>query len=85
MQLSTAIRQRIIELNTENNINLNTLSTNAGLTPSTLGSFMSGDSNDPQISTLLHICEGYKISLRDFFDSPFFDDVISEKDNELIK
>lgn len=79
MELSTAIRQRIINLNNEKHFKLNTLSNKAGLTQSTLSSFMNGDSNDPQISTILHICEGFKITLSDFFNDPLFNEVISER------
>ena len=79
MELSTAIRQRIINLNDEKHFKLNTLSTKAGLTQSTLSSFMNGDSNDPQISTILHVCEGFKITLSDFFNDPLFNEVISER------
>ena len=79
MELATAIRQRIIKLSSEQKMKLNALSTKAGLTQSTISSFMNGDSNDPRISTILHICEGLKISLSEFFDDNLFDEVISEK------
>lgn len=79
MELPTAIRLRIIKLSNKENMKLNTLSTKAGLTQSTVSSFMNGDSNDPRISTILHICEGFQISLSDFFNDSLFDEVISEK------
>lgn len=30
---------------------------------------------EPSISSLIHICEGFDISLKVFFDSPYFNDV----------
>ena len=31
------------------------------------------------LRTLLHICEGLNIELKEFFDDPVFDDVIDEE------
>ena len=68
MLLSVAIRQRIINLAIENNVSLHQLSLDAGIPYSTLSSFLNGKSEDPKISTILHICEGLNISLQEFFD-----------------
>ena len=38
-------------------------------------SFRRGKVKEPSISSLIHICEGFDISLKDFFDSPYFTDV----------
>lgn len=78
MQLSTAIRQRIVNLCVEKNMSLNQLATSAGLTYSTLNSFLKGQSNDPQISTILHICEGLDMQLYEFFKDDLFLDTIYE-------
>lgn len=78
MQLSVAVRQRIINLALENNITLHQLSLKAGIPYSTLSSFMTGKSEDPKLSTILHICEGLNISLEDFFADRLFCDVIFE-------
>lgn len=78
MQLSTAIRQRIVNLCIERNITLNQLATAAGISYSTLSSFLNGQSQDPQISTILHICEGLDIQLYEFFKDDLFLDVIFE-------
>lgn len=34
-----------------------------------------GKVSEPTISTILHICEGANITLKDFFDSKLFDEV----------
>lgn len=79
MQLSTAIRQRIVNLCIERNISLNQLSKAAGISYSTLSSFLNGQSQDPQISTILHLCEGLNIQLYEFFQDDLFLDAIFEK------
>lgn len=76
MLLSVAIRQRIINLAIENNVSLHQLSLDAGIPYSTLSSFLNGKSEDPKISTILHICEGLNISLQEFFDDELFLDVV---------
>ena len=78
MKLENAIRMRIDELANKNKITTNRVSTLAGLTHTTLLSFMNGETHDPRISTLLHICEAFDIELKDFFDSPLFKNVIDE-------
>lgn len=67
MTLENAIRKRIIELAKENDISINKVSTLAGLTHTTLLSFMNNETHDPRISTLLHICEAFDIDLMEFF------------------
>ena len=76
MTLENAIRKRIKELAEEKNITINMVSTLAGLTHTTLLSFMNNQTHDPRISTLLHICEAFDIELREFFNSPIFKNVI---------
>ena len=78
MSSEQAIRKRIIELAEEKNITINMVSTLAGLTHTTLLSFMNNETHDPRISTLLHICEAFNIELKEFFNSPIFKNVIDE-------
>ena len=78
MQLSTAIRQRIDNLCIDRNISLNQLAQAAGITYSTLNSFLNGKSNDPKMSTILHLCEGLNIQIYEFFKDDLFLDAIFE-------
>ena len=41
-----------------------------------------GVSKSPKINTILHICEGLDINLREFFDDPIFDNVVDEENDE---
>ena len=73
MQLSEAIQKRIINLCKEQNITLNKLATNLGLSYSTVFSIFYGKSNSPKLATILHICEGFGITLGEFFADSTFD------------
>lgn len=78
MKLEDAIRTRILNLANERNITINKVSTLSGLPHTTLLAFMNGETHDPRISTLLHICEAFNISFVDFFDCKLFKNVIEE-------
>ena len=75
MQLSEAVKLRIINLCKEQNITINKLATNSGLSFSTVFSIFYGKSKSPKLVTLLHICEGLNFELSDFFKDPLFKDV----------
>ena len=75
MLLSTAMRQRINNLLKQNNMNIWKLYKATGVPASTLSYFMNGKRELISIKTLLHICEGFGISIKEFFDDPLFDDV----------
>ena len=78
MQLSEAVQKRIINLCKEQNITINKLATNSGLSYSTIFSIFYGKSKSPKLDTILHICEGFNIELTDFFKDPLFKDVEDE-------
>ena len=78
MSLEQAIRIRIYNLAKERNITINKVSTLSGLPHTTLLYFMNEETHDPRISTLLHICEAFNISLNDFFKDELFNDIKAE-------
>lgn len=75
MQLSNAIRKRINMLLKANNMNIWKLYKATGVPASTLSYFMNGKRELINLKTLLHICEGFNMTIKDFFDDPMFDDV----------
>jgi len=75
MILSEAIRLRIIELLEENNLTAYKLSYRAGISNSIISDCKRGKVKEPTISSIVHICEGLDIELKDFFDSEYFKDV----------
>ena len=89
MLSSEAINLRITELLKERNISVYKLSYLAGISNSIISNFRRGKVKEPSISSLIHICEGFDISLKEFFDSPYFTDVeavdrTEKKDNKVV-
>lgn len=75
MKLYEAVGKRIIEYCHERNISPNKLCTNSGVIQSTVNSIFSGRSQNPKLATIQYLCEGLNIKLKDFFDSPLFDEI----------
>ena len=61
---------RIYELCRERKITPNALSYMAGIPQATIKSILNGESKNPGIVTLKKICDGLKITLIEFFDTP---------------
>ena len=51
------------------------LSYRAGISNSIISDCKRGKVKEPTISSIIHICEGFNMELKDFFDSPYFKDV----------
>lgn len=73
MKLSDLIRLRIKHYLTINNMNVWTLCKYSGVPCSTISTFMSHKTELIKLDTLLHICNGFNITLKDFFSDPVFD------------
>ena len=78
MELSQAVKERITNLSKNKNITLHKLSLDAGISYSTLSSFMRGKCKTPNLSTILHICEELNIDLFEFFQDEIFKNVKDE-------
>ena len=78
MNTKQAVAARIIELCDKMAIATNALANIAGVPPSTVYSMLNEKSQNPGIVTLKKLCDGFGISLREFFDSPLFDDIEQE-------
>jgi len=75
MQLPDAIKFRIKKLLKEHNISSYSLSMLAGIPPSTLNDFFRGKVVLLRLDNIMHICEGFNMELKDFFDDPVFKNV----------
>ena len=75
MKLSDAVAKRIMEYCEERKITPNKLCTMSGVIQSTVNSIFSGRSSNPKLGTIECLCEGLGITLKDFFDSPLFDNI----------
>ena len=74
MKTKEAVAQRIIELCGERNIAINALANISGVSPSTIYSMLNQKSQNPGVVSIKKICDGLEITVREFFDSPLFDD-----------
>ena len=72
MKLVDAVILRIEQLCIEKNMTKYDLFKASGVPQSTLTSIKKKRSGSAKISTLYAICEGFDISLEDFFSSPLF-------------
>ena len=75
MKLQEAVAKRILEYCEERKITPNKLCTMSGIIQSTVNSIFSGRSQNPKLGTIQCLCEGLGITLKEFFDSPLFDDL----------
>ncbi len=78
MTLTDAIQKRIHELCLEHKITINKLSIICGITQSTLNNIFSRENNKPTVSTIKKICDGLNISLVEFFDTDYFNNLEQE-------
>ena len=78
MTFDEALKARIMELCDKNKITLNKLCTQAGVTHSTLASFLSGKTQVPKANTVYYIALGFNMTLSEFYNSPFFIDIDDE-------
>lgn len=75
MTLLDATRKRISELCKFNNMNLNQLAIASGINPSTIRSLFKVIKKAPSSETIFYICIGFGISIKDFYDSEFFNNL----------
>ncbi len=73
MDITDAIRDRLLQLCAEREITINKLATISALPPSSVKNILYGKSNDPKIRTLKKLCDGLEMTLSEFFSSPDFD------------
>jgi transcriptional regulator with XRE-family HTH domain len=72
VNLSKAVVKRILELCKERGITVNALSNISGVTQSTVNDIVNGTTRNPGIVTIKKLCDGFEITLTEFFDSPLF-------------
>lgn len=72
MNTRLCVANRILQLCQERNMSLNGLAHLSAVPPSTLKSILNGDSKNPGIVTIKLLCDGWGITLYDFFDADYF-------------
>ena len=82
MKLSDAIRKRIKHYLKKQDMKIWDLCKATGIPCSTISTFMSGKTELIKLDTLLHICEGFNISLGEFFTDSIFDNTYQENNKD---
>ncbi len=73
MKIRDAIAQKIKKICLEKKISLNQLANMCYLRQSTLQTIMDGKSKNPKMLTVIRICDGLNVKLKDFFDDKLFE------------
>ncbi len=72
MNTYQAVKERLLQLLELKNWSIHKLSTESGVSPSTIKNILYGKSINPGIVTIKMLCDGMGISIIDFFDTPTF-------------
>lgn len=72
MRISEAISKKINKICNERGISVNKLANMSLLTQSTVQHLVNGDSKNPKLLTIIRICDGLGIELKDFFADDLF-------------
>jgi len=72
MNTYNVVKQRILYLCEQNKITINKLATTSGVPASTVKNILYGKSHNPGIVTIKMLCDGFGISLNEFFDTEEF-------------
>lgn len=78
MNAKEAVGLRIQELCAQRDLAINGLAHLCGVSPSTIYSMLNAKSKNPGVVSIQKLCDGLEISVRDFFDSPLFEDLDPE-------
>lgn len=72
MNISQATAKRILELCKEKGITVNKLSNISGVTQSTVNDIVNHKAKNIGIVTIKKLCDGFEITITDFFDAEYF-------------
>lgn len=78
MSTREAVARRIRELCEEREITPNALSYISAVPQATIKSILNGESKNPGIVTIKKLCDGFNISLLEFFSTEEFDSLDQE-------
>lgn len=73
-----AVVRRIRQLCEEKKITPNALSYASGISQSTVKSILNGESSNPGIVTIKKLCDGFGITITEFFDTEEFRELEQE-------
>ena len=68
----TAVKNRILQLLGEKNMSIHKLAIESAVAPSSIKNILYGKSQNPGIVTIKMLCDGFGITLIEFFDTKEF-------------
>lgn len=78
MDTRQAIGYRIQQLCASRGMTVGGAAKNAGIPPMTVYSMLNGKSQNPGVVNIKKLCDGFDITLREFFDTPEFEKLEQE-------
>ena len=78
MDTYTAVRNRILSLCAKKEMSIHKLALESAVSPSTIKNILYGKSENPGIVTIKMLCDGFGISLIEFFDTEEFSSLEQE-------
>ena len=78
MNTYSAVRDRLIQLLDERRMSIHKLAMESAVAPSSIKNIIYGKSVNPGIVTIKMLCDGFGITLTEFFDTPEFRELEQE-------
>lgn len=78
MDTYTAVKNRILQLLGERKMSIHKLAMDSAVAPSSIKNILYGKSQNPGIVTIKMLCDGFGITLIEFFDTPEFKNLEQE-------
>ncbi len=78
MNTYKVVRNRLLYLLEEHKMSIHALAISSGVAPSTIKNILYGKSTNPGIVTIKLLCDGFNITLHDFFDADEFKNLVLE-------
>ena len=78
MNIQKAIAMRIRQLCNEKGFTANGIAVHSAVHQATVKSILNGESKNPQIATIKKLCDGFGITLEEFFATPEFNNLEQE-------
>lgn len=72
MDMYTAVKNRLLQLLGERKMSIHKLAMESAVAPSSIKNILYGKSQNPGVVTIKMLCDGFGISIVDFFDTDEF-------------
>lgn len=72
MDICSAVKDRLLQLCEERKMSIHKLAIESAVAPSTIKNILYGKSKNPGIATLKMLCDGFGITIVDFFNTEKF-------------